>query len=420
VGGAARARLVPAVLREEPRFRLLFLGQLFSLVGDRIMLVVLPFAVLSAGGDTGDVGLVAAAQTVPFLVLALAGGVIADRGDRRRVMIASDVVRMLVQALAAVLLLTGQARPWHLAACAAVYGSADAFFSPAMTGLLPQTLTHPDQLQAANALRSLTYSVGSVAGPSLAGVLLAVSEPGVPVAVDAATFAASIAFLWRLSPREADLVSAAESSDAPPASGFLAELRGGWRAMRSRDWIPWFLGGLAVYHVIVLPSVYVLGPVLAEDELGGPAAWAAISVAFGAGTIIGDLTLLRWRPAHALRAAALLFALASCQAVIFGSGLPLGLICALELVAALGVTMGFALWESSLGEHVPGAELSRVSSYDYLASAGLMPLGFLVAAPFAEAVGIHTALAIMSAVGVAASLALLSVRSVRTLGRGTA
>lgn len=419
MAGALR-RLLPEVLREEPRFRLLFIGQLLSLVGDRVMLVVLPFAVLSAGGDTGDVGLVAAAQTVPFLVLALAGGVIADRGDRRRVMIASDATRMLVQALAATLLLTGAAEPWHLAACAVVYGSADAFFAPAMTGLLPQTLTRPDQLQPANALRSLTYSVGSVAGPALAGVLLAVTEPGVPMALDALTFAASIGFLWRLTPREADLVSAEGSADAPPAEGFVAQLRDGWRAVRSRDWILWFLAGLAVYHVVVLPAVYVLGPVLADQELGGPGAWAAISVAFGIGTVLGDLVLLRWRPAHALRAGALLMALASCQAVIFGSGLPLGLICALELVAALGVTMGFALWETSLQEHVPGTELSRVSSYDYLMSTGLMPLGVLVAAPVADAVGIHTALAAMSAIGVATCLALLSVRSVRTLGRGTA
>lgn len=419
MAGGAR-RLVPAVLREEPRFRLLFAGQLLSLVGDRVMLVVLPFAVLSAGGDTADVGLVAAAQTVPFLVLALAGGVVADRGDRRRVMIASDAVRMVVQAIAAVLLLSGTAEPWHLALCAVAYGSADAFFSPAMTGLLPQTLTRPDQLQAANALRSLTYSVGSVAGPALGGVLLAATEPGVPLVVDAATFAASIAFLWRLTPNEADLVSAADSDDAPPAHGFVAQLRDGWRAVRRHDWIVWFLAGLAVYHVVVLPSVYVLGPVLADDELGGASAWAAISVAFGAGTILGDLLLLRWRPAHALRAAAVLMALASCQAVIFGSGLPLALICAMELVAAVGVTTCFALWETSLSEHVPGTELSRVSSYDYLTSTGLMPVGIVIAAPFADAVGIHTALAIMSAVGVAMSLALLSVRSVRTLGRGTA
>ncbi len=412
-----RARLLPEVLREEPRFALLFAGQLLSVMGDRITLVVLPFAVLASGGSTQDVGWVVAAQTLPFLVLALFGGVIADRGDRRRVMITSDAVRMVVQALAAVLVISGSAEIWQLAVCAAIYGGADAFFAPAITGLVPQTLTRVDQLQAANALRSMTYSIGSVGGPAIAGLAIAIEGPGLGLALDAATFALSIVFLARLRPREADLV--ASNDDAPPDSGLLAELRGGWRALRRRDWTLWFLGAMCVYHVIVLPSVFVLGPVLADDELGGPEAWAAICVAFGVGTVVGDVTLLRWRPRHALRVAAIALIFASCQAVIFGSGLPLGVICLLEAGAAVGTTTMFALWETSLSEHIPGAELSRVSSYDYMVNMGLVPVGVVLAAPFSDAVGIHTALAIMSAVGVATALALLTVRSVRTLGRGT-
>jgi predicted MFS family arabinose efflux permease len=416
---SAVSRLVPDVLRNEPRFRLLFYGQLLSLIGDRVMLVVLPFAVLSAGGDTGDVGLVAAAQTVPFVVFALIGGVIADRGDRKRLMIVSDGARMLVQAVAATLLLSGVARPWQLALLALVYGSADAFFMPALAGLVPQTLTHAGQLQAASALRSLAISISSVAGPSLGGVLLATTQPGVPVAVDALSFAISLVFIARVSTNTVDLVVA--DADTPArAEGFLAELRAGWQAVRARPWIAWTLGGFAVYVVVVLPSVYVLGPVLANDELGGAGAWAAITVCFGVGSILGDLLLLRWRPAHALRACVLMLVVASTQALIFGSGLALALICGLELLAAVGVTMAWALWETTLSEHVPGADLSRVSSYDYLITIGLAPVGVLLAAPLADALGIHTALRLMSAVGVVAALGLLAVPSVRTLGRGTA
>jgi hypothetical protein len=190
--------------------------------------------------------------------------------------------------------------------------------------------------------------------------------------------------------------------------------------VRSRDWIFWALAGFLVYVVVVLPSVYVLGPVLAADELGGASAWAAITVSFGIGCILGDLLLLRWRPVHALRTCVLMLAVASTQAVIFGSGLPLGVICAVEALAAVGVTMMFGLWETSLSEHIPTGELSRVSSYDYMVNVGLVPVGVALAAPFADAVGVHTALALMSAVGVATAVALLSGRSVRTLGRGTA
>src|SRR4051794_38886810 len=103
--------VVPEVLRTEPQFRLLFAGQVLSLVGDRVMLVALPFAVLEAGGSIEAVGLVVTAQLVPFLVFALAGGVIADRGDRRRVLIASDVARLIVQGIGGGVARAGAARP---------------------------------------------------------------------------------------------------------------------------------------------------------------------------------------------------------------------------------------------------------------------------------------------------------------------
>ena len=146
-------RLVPEVLVAEPQFRLLFAGQVLSLIGDRVMLVALPFGVLEAGGSIQAVGLVVGAELVPFLLFALVGGVLADRSDRRRVLIVSDAARLAIQAIGGALLLTGAATPILLGVLAALDGTADAFFQPAFTGLLPQTVSHPGQLQPANALR---------------------------------------------------------------------------------------------------------------------------------------------------------------------------------------------------------------------------------------------------------------------------
>src|SRR5215813_12635368 len=122
--------LVPEVVRTEPQFRLLFAGQVLSLVGDRVMLVALPFAVLEAGGGLGAVGLVVAAELVPFLIFAVVGGVVSDRSDRRRVLVISDVARLVVQAVGGVLLLADAATPVTLGVLAALYGTADAFFQP--------------------------------------------------------------------------------------------------------------------------------------------------------------------------------------------------------------------------------------------------------------------------------------------------
>jgi MFS family permease len=407
-------RLVPEVLVTEPQFRLLFAGQVLSLIGDRVMLVALPFAVLEAGGSIESVGLVVAAELVPFLLFALIGGVLADRSDRRRVLIVSDAARLAVQAVGGALLLAGAATPALLGALAALYGTADAFFQPAFTGLLPQTVSHPGQLQPANALRGLSFSVSSVAGPTLAGVLIAAIGAGAAMLFDAGSFAVSVACLLRLRP-----IVAADAAEAPPPA-FLVAMRDGWREVRRRSWIVAGLGAMCAYHGIVLPAVYVLGPVTVSDRLGGPGAWAAVVVSFGVGCIVGDLALLRWRPRHALRVAGIALIAASCQAAVYGSGLGIAGTCVLQALAGVGVTMFFTLWEVSLQEHVPGEALSRVSSFDYLSATALMPVGTALAGPVAAALGTQATLLGMSAVGVACALGFLAVPRVRDLPRGDA
>lgn len=403
--------MIPAVLREERQFRLLFLGQLLSVLGDRMTQVVLPFAVLSIGGSATDVGIVAAAGFVPFLFLGLVGGVLADRIERKRILVASDVVRLGTQAAAGALLLSGGAEVWHLAALAATFGAADAFFQPAFVGLMPQTLGAAHHLQQANALRGMSYSAGSIVGPVIGALLVATIEEGGALLVDAATFGVSVACLLLLRPRVVERA-------APEP--FSADLRGGWREVRARSWVWSFLLAIVVYHVIVLPSIWVLGPVLMEDELNGATSWAIVVSAFGAGSIVADVVLLKWRPRFALRASGIALIFASCQAVIIGSGLPIAAIAAVEFCAAIGVSAFFTLWETTLQEHIPEASLSRVSSYDYVASAGVMPVGTILAGPIAEAVGIHATLTAMSVIGVAAALACLAVPAVRNLPRAGA
>src|SRR3954451_784547 len=185
---------IPAILREEPQLRRLFAGQALSVIGDRLTVVALPSAVLASGGGLTEVGLVAGATTLPFVLFTLAAGVWADRLDRRRIMIISDAVRMVAQAIAGTLVVTGAAEWWYLALVALVYGTADAFFQPALYGLMPQIVS-PGRLQSANAMRGLSQAIGMVAGPALAGLLLAAFGPGTALLVDAATFAVSIAFL---------------------------------------------------------------------------------------------------------------------------------------------------------------------------------------------------------------------------------
>ena len=409
-----RPRL-PSVLREEPQYRLLFGGQVLSILGDRVMMVVLPFAVLAVGGGVGDVAIVSAAQFLPFAVLALPAGVWADRLDRKKILIASDVTRFGCQLAGGILLVTGTAHVLHLAVLAALYGAADAFFAPAFTGLLPGTVS-PINLQPANALRGLSFSTGSIVGPVLAGFLVAFAGPGGAFLFDAGTFAVSIACLIPIRPRVAAQVMHDEDPGAS-TTRFLSSLKEGWSEVRSRPWVTSFLGGMAAYHLIVLPAIFVLGPVLAAEELDGARSWAIITAGFGVGCVVGDVLLLRWRPRFALRVASLMLIGASCQAAFIGSGFGVWAIAGLEALAGVCVTGTFTLWETSLQEHVPDRALSRVSSYDYLTSAGVIPLGNLLIGFVTVAIGLHHALLAMTVLGVTAAVAVAMVPAVRHLPR---
>ena len=187
--------------------------------------------------------------------------------------------------------------------------------------------------------------------------------------------------------------------------------------MRGRPWVTAFLCGMASYHAVVLPAIFVLGPVLAAEELNGASSWAIITAGFGAGCVLGDLLLLRWKPRFALRVASLMLIGASCQAAFIGSGLGVWGIAGLEVLAGVCVTGTFTLWQTSLQEHVPDRELSRVSSYDYLTSTGLIPLGNLTIGFIAATIGLHQALLAMSVIGVTAAVAIAAVPAVRRLPR---
>ena len=185
------------VLRER-EFRLLWLGQSASTIGDRLVFVALALYVTEIGTPT-DVGLVLAAHAIPFVACLMLGGVWADRLPRHRVMMATDLIRAAMHALLAALIFTGAVEVWHIVVIEAVFGAAEAFFRPAFTGLVPQTVPEP-MLQEANAATSVVQTVAEFAGPALATALVLGVGAGWAFALDAATFIVSAAFLARMRP----------------------------------------------------------------------------------------------------------------------------------------------------------------------------------------------------------------------------
>jgi MFS family permease len=295
-----------------------------------------------------------------------------------------------------------------------VYGTAAAVFMPALMGLIPQTVSHA-RLQEANGLLALTRSTASVAGPALAGVLVVSAGSGEAIAVDAATFVVSALCLARMR-LGAEPAAAADAVPVGPEP-FLDGLRRGWHEVRSRSWLTWGLIAMSIYHVFVLPSVFVLGPALAAEQLDGASSWAAIVACFGIGGVLGNVIALRLPLRRPVFTAALALVGASTQAAIIGCGLGTVGIAALELLAGICVALFFTLWDLSIQEQIPAHAVSRVSAYDFSVSMGLMPLGMAMAGPIADALGLQATLLGMSAVGLAGALAWLAQPSVRRLRR---
>jgi MFS family permease len=390
-------------LRETP-FALLFAGRAISALGDRVVPVALAFAVLDLTGSVTDLGIVFAAQSVPLVVFVLLGGVWADRLPRRLVMLASDGVRALAQGLSAALLLSGSAHLWELVALQALYGTATAFFAPASTAVVPETVSQAS-LQQANALLGLSSNVASVAGPALAGLLVATAGPGWGLAVDAATFVASAWFLFFMR------VSGAAP---PPRTSTLAELRAGWDAFRSRTWLWVTVAYFTLFLAFVLAPLQVLGPQVARLSLGGPGAWAAISTALGVGAVGGGLLGMRWRPRHPLRATFVWFGISGpALLALVAAHAPLAVILVAALIDGGSGTVFNVFWFTALQREVPAEELSRVSSWDYVGSLGLQPIGLAASGPIAAAVGMSATLYVAAGLFVVLLGAVLAVPAVR-------
>jgi len=161
----------------EANFRWLIGAQWTSFAGDYMILVALPFAVFAVGGSAAQVGIAFGVDAIALLALVLFGGVLGDRTSRRSVMIGADLARFGSEGAFAVLLISGHAELWQLLAIQAIHGASSAFFLPALSGLLPETVSE-ERLQEANALRGLCASSAAMIGSAIAGVLVATFGPG--------------------------------------------------------------------------------------------------------------------------------------------------------------------------------------------------------------------------------------------------
>ncbi len=392
-------------------FRLLWFAQSSSVIGDSIVTVALALFVIDLTGSATDLGLVLAAHALPLVGFLLIGGVWADRLPRQRVMIVTDVVRFGLHALLAVLIISGELRIWQLVVIEMLFGTAEAFFRPAASALVPQTVPEAE-IQEANALTTTFSNVAEFVGPALATVLVLGVGAGAAFAIDAGSFLISAAFLWRVRPRP---------RGAPPVAArrgtMWSDVREGFEEVRSRAWVWVTLSVFCIALFVALAPWYVLGPSVAREQYGGIGVYGLVSAALGAGTIVGSLIGIRWRPRYPMRSAMLFILLWPLATILFAAGVSLFVVMPAIVIAGTGIALFDVWWLTALAERIPPDKLSRVTSYDWMFSLGLVPLGYLLAGPLASAFGAVEVLIAGSTLGLLALAVGLLPRQTRMLER---
>ena len=396
-GSRARgSRLSVLRLRD---FRLLLIGESISLLGDQFSLIALPWLVLQLTGDALAVGTVLALAGIPRALFMLVGGALTDRFSPRTLMLLSNLLRLVLVGMQAALVLTGAIEAWMVYPFALCFGLADAFFYPAQSAIVPR-LVDMDRLQAANSLVGGVAQVSQVAGPVLAGALIALlsgAHPGAGVGdvggdapdlygtgiafvIDALTFVASVFTLQMIRlPRAQAAAPSADEAVQPAAPGdLIASIVQGIRHVWDDDALRWVFVIIAAVDFLVLGPLLVGIPVLADTRLAeGAMAFGIVMSALGGGALLGIVlagALPKPSPRHLGPLMVGLTGLFGAALVVFGLTISTSIIAIASFCvgAANGyVNIVFMTW---LQSRIPISMLGRVMSLLMFASVGVVPV----------------------------------------------
>jgi MFS family permease len=388
------------ILRRRPRFRRLLAALAVSQAGDWLYNLALLAFVYSETRSTALVGLTTAARVAPIVVAGPLGGVLADRVDRRKLMLASDALRAgFMAALAAVAVL---GLPVLLApVLAALTTLAAGVHMPCVAATTPR-LVADDELPAANALRSVVGQASIVAGPALGAVLLLLGPPSAAFAVNALTFGLSA--LAILSIPAGPAFAAPERPEAAPR--VFDDLRAGARALRGQPRALALFGGDVVCSA-VYGALTVLLLLVSRDLGTGDHGYGYLLAAFGLGGILGAAALARLgdrATERGVMAAALLAVAASLALLAVAPGL--GAALAVGVIGGVGSILVEILAETGLQRSLAPDVFARAYGLALPASLAAIAAGSLVAAPLVAAVGLHGALVVLAAAVAAYAVAL--------------
>ena len=389
-------------------FRLFYIGYATSQFGTAMSAVAIAFAYLGTGGTATGLGVVFTANIVPMVVFLLVGGALADRLGRRLVMLAADLVRCAAQGTLAASLAFGHAGLWLFVAAALMVGAGNAFFSPALSAF-PVQIAPPELLGDANALLGIAEPAAKVAGPALAGILIAVTSPALVIAVDAGSYAVSALALAGLRLRESSPRTVSRRNS------LLRDMAAGWAEFTSHPWLWPQTVQFALFNLVTWGPYLVLGPVLADQYLGGARAWGVVLACYGGGAILGGLLALGRRLRRPLLVAALTTFGFALPPLAFALRLPLPAVAGAALAAGLSTAFGGAFAATVEQRLISPEARSRVGAINMVGAFAFGPVAFIAADPEAAAFGPRAVLAFGAAWSAAMTLGVLAFPAIRHL-----
>lgn len=356
-------------------FRLLWIGQSVSMVGNALYSVALPFQILALGGSAAELGIGFAVYAAAQLLTILFGGAIVDRVARRPIILMCDLSNALVVGAIALLGASGDLRIEHLYLTSAFSGLSASFYLPALSAIVPD-LVPKEILIAGNSLRALSRQVARITTPLLGGLLVATAGPPVAFGIDALTFLASFIVFAAARPR----VHVRES-----APSFLASVAEGFRFVSKLDWIWITIVGFACVNLFSFGALTVALPLLVRDILaGGALTYGLLGSAAGVGELLGVLLIGSLAPRRLGQAMYGAYAVTAVALAGYGLTTLLPVVLVAAGTFAGGLVVVNTLWESALQSHVPRSLIGRVTSIDYFGSYATAPVAPLLAAILVE------------------------------------
>jgi MFS family permease len=404
-GGFSRVGLLAPLKYRD--FRLLWAGMCISLLGDGAFLVAMAWEVYALSNVPTALAMVGVAMTVPTIVFLLLGGVVSDRMDRRKVILASDLARGAAVAVMAVLAIAGALQLWQVVALGVLYGAGTGFFAPAFDAIVPDVLP-AEELGRANSLDQFVRPIAlRLAGPAVGGVLIQALGAGWAFGLDAASFLVSGAavFAIRARPR----------ARGASAAGMGADLRDGFDYVRRHAWLWATFAAAAIAYLLFMGPTEVLLPFAVKNTLhGSAAAYGLVLAAGGMGSVVCAVAMAqRPLPRRGITFIYITWTLATLAVSGYGFASAIWQLMLASIAFNTLETAGTIVWATLKQRNVPASLLGRVSSLDWLISIGLLPLSLALTGPVAAAIGVQATLVGAGLLGAIVTLLPLYLPGVR-------